>query len=331
MSLLALVPFGAPVSNDSPHASRPAAAANGGVGEVSAHRRHQAPLSLETLAYKYGTDKSKDDHKYVDIYHSLFHDRRNRVLNLTEIGVSTGQSVAMWTDYFEHANIWGFDPLLGDRRNRGVLSHFKGEPRVHLFASDAYNPNAPNAHGLVPGSMDIVIDDAWHYPNPAQRLIEIWWPLVKPGGYYVIEDMAWDSNAKQQLALLETPLLPGFRTILEENSAFFIDSLFGHRNFSDFQNATGDSSEEEFAKKRPAQCCTRSRRLHNSHMVVIQRRDDSRPLRPYGPNLADERRRPMQNKWMETTRAAAGGGHAHASSGGSASGGAERQEDSKFF
>ena len=50
---------------------------------------HEAPVSLETLAYKYGTDKSKDDHKYVDLYHSLFHDRRHRVHNLTELGVSS--------------------------------------------------------------------------------------------------------------------------------------------------------------------------------------------------------------------------------------------------
>jgi SAM-dependent methyltransferase len=57
-------------------------------------------VSLETLAYKYGTDKSKDDHKYVDLYHSLFADRRHRVYNVTEIGVSTGQSIAVWADYF---------------------------------------------------------------------------------------------------------------------------------------------------------------------------------------------------------------------------------------
>ena len=52
-------------------------------------------LSLETLAYKYGTDKSKDDHKYVDIYHSLLADRRQHIRNVTEIGVAAGQSIAI--------------------------------------------------------------------------------------------------------------------------------------------------------------------------------------------------------------------------------------------
>ena len=127
-------------------------------------RESTRPLSLETLAYKYGTDKSKDDHKYVDLYHSLFADRRHRVYNLTEIGVATGQSVAMWADYFSSAHIWGFDPTLIP----SVLNFFsERSSRVHLFKADAYQRDAPARELLAPESMDIVIDDAWHYPNPA--------------------------------------------------------------------------------------------------------------------------------------------------------------------
>ena len=96
------------------------------------------------------------------------------------------------------------------------------------------------------------------------------------------------------------------RAILESNAAFYVDTLLGHRNFSHFQNETGDYSDEYSpggsGKPRPAQCCTRSRRLHNSHVVVIQKRDESRPLRPYAPNRADARRAPMTQTWMRTTR-----------------------------
>ena len=55
---------------------------------------------LEALAFKYGTDKSKDDHKYVDVYESLFQSKRRHIKNITEIGVSAGQSLQMWDDYF---------------------------------------------------------------------------------------------------------------------------------------------------------------------------------------------------------------------------------------
>jgi hypothetical protein len=113
-------------------------------------------LSLETLAYKYGTDKAKDDHKYVDLYHSLFHDRRLNVLNVTEIGVAKGQSVAMWADYFEKAQIWGIDP--GLRHAKEVVHYFQSHPRVHLLAADAYMPHTPTNHSFAPESQDIIID-----------------------------------------------------------------------------------------------------------------------------------------------------------------------------
>ena len=138
------------------------------------------------------------------------------------------------------------------------------------------------------------------------KLLEIWWPYVRKGGYYIIEDLSWDNNNDQRLSLLETDLLPGGRAILEAHATFYVDTLFGHRNFSVHQNLTGDSSGEG-GKFRPAQCCTRSRRLHNSHVVVVQKRDDSRPLRPFAPNNADERRRPMTAAWIETLQEDADG------------------------
>ena len=62
--------------------------------------------SLETLAFYYGTDKSHDDHKYTDFYSLLFDGSRLSVNNVTEIGVMTGQSLQMWSDYFVNARVW---------------------------------------------------------------------------------------------------------------------------------------------------------------------------------------------------------------------------------
>ena len=52
--------------------------------------RSQA-MDLEALAFYYGTDKSRDDHKYTDLYALLFDARRHSVLNMTEIGIMSGQ------------------------------------------------------------------------------------------------------------------------------------------------------------------------------------------------------------------------------------------------
>ena len=52
--------------------------------------RSQA-MDLEALAFYYGTDKSRDDHKYTDLYALLFDARRHSFLNVTEIGIMSGQ------------------------------------------------------------------------------------------------------------------------------------------------------------------------------------------------------------------------------------------------
>jgi hypothetical protein len=50
------------------------------------HHDHMSdPNTLEKLAYKYGTDKSHDDHKYVDVYNMLFQHVRHKVKNMTEV------------------------------------------------------------------------------------------------------------------------------------------------------------------------------------------------------------------------------------------------------
>jgi hypothetical protein len=49
------------------------------------HGVYNDPNILEKLAYKYGTDKSHDDHKYVDTYSMLFQHHRFRVHNITEV------------------------------------------------------------------------------------------------------------------------------------------------------------------------------------------------------------------------------------------------------
>lgn len=115
--------------------------------------------SLEDLAFLYGTDKGHDDHKYTDLYNALFEPIRDRVVNITEIGVALGQSLQVWHDYFEKANVYGVDihPLVIKRARR----MFADKPRVHILHANSKS-NAVMNLGLAPLSMDIIIDDGDH-------------------------------------------------------------------------------------------------------------------------------------------------------------------------
>jgi hypothetical protein len=47
---------------------------------------------LERLSYKYGTDKSKDGHKYVDMYVSLYNGSSAQSTEaLLEVGIAASQ------------------------------------------------------------------------------------------------------------------------------------------------------------------------------------------------------------------------------------------------
>ena len=102
--------------------------------------------SLEALAFYYGTDKSHDDHKYVDLYETLFDPIRDKVLNMTEVGVAGGKSLELWQTYFPHAHIWGLDVTLWPeaRRRAANLS------RVTLLRANARSEHACEG-GNAPG------------------------------------------------------------------------------------------------------------------------------------------------------------------------------------
>ena len=246
----------------------------------SGNRRLQrvdtATWTLEDLAFYYGTDKSHDDHKYVDVYESIFGPLRFSTVNFTEIGVAMGQSLQMWHDYFPNAHVWGVDihPLV----IKAAKKLFAQQPRVHILAANSKSNVKVPALGLAPESMDIVIDDGDHFPPAMERTLLAWWRYVKPGGFYLIEDIATGANMNGQryghargakrkpgyppgfspLIHNVSFLLPEVLDILQGADAYFSDTLIGHRAYD--------------ALRVSARCCMRDRVDHNSHVLVLRKR-----------------------------------------------------------
>ncbi len=207
---------------------------------------------LEKLGYKYGSDKSKDDHNYVAVYSTLFDHRRKHVINVTEVGVSAGQSLQMWHDYFPVAQIYGLDIKIKPevRQNLAPLR------RVHLIEDDAYSAAAVSKLGFVPESMDLIIDDALHSRKYQEKLLPLWWPYLKPGGYYVMEDL----DAREEKGGLDFQQKPSTikdeaKQILRDNHVMYIDTHLGHRNWNTFIKGVNWNHK-----------------IHNSYLIVIRKR-----------------------------------------------------------
>ena len=141
--------------------------------------------SLAELAERHGTDKSMIGHAYVNLYAMLLDAHRESVLNVTEVGVMHGASVLMWADYFPNAQVLGLDY----RMTATAINRTASQPRIHLHQADASLPSVLEKLQLANESMDLVVEDASHAHEDSHRIAANLWQLVKPGGFYVIEDV----------------------------------------------------------------------------------------------------------------------------------------------
>ncbi len=150
------------------------------------------PKNLDLLARIYRTDKSSNSHGYTQWYAHHLHPRRREVRSVLEIGIGGitsrrgydtefgGMSLRMWRDYFPKARIVGIDiekkVVTGKR-----ISVEQGSQDDPVFLRDI---------ALRYGPFDVVIDDGSHVGRHVRASFQVLFEHVRPGGIYVIEDLA---------------------------------------------------------------------------------------------------------------------------------------------
>ncbi len=155
--------------------------------------------------------------------------------------------------------------------NHRVTQNLDLLPRVSISLVDAYNATQVDALGLAPESMDIIIDDAEHSLDTQETMLANFWKFVKPGGYYIIEDV---DAQRGGLAFEEHPetLKPTTIEIFYNNHVNFVDTTIGHRNWDEFL-------------KRATTVWMVDHRVHNSYLVIIRKRIG--PVPPIKTNIRD--------------------------------------------
>lgn len=131
---------------------------------------------LQLLGELHGTDKATH-HLYCDFYESVL---PVSIEHLLEIGVKNGHSLKMWRDYYPDAIIVGFD-IETSPRIEGV--------GVFTFKLDATDKDFNRKHPVLINYYDIVIDDGSHLCSDQRKSFDLFWPYIKPGGFYIIEDV----------------------------------------------------------------------------------------------------------------------------------------------
>src|SRR5688500_2649785 len=126
------------------------------------------------------TDKGPGGHNYTELYERLFFPWKDEPIKIFEIGIAGGGSLKMWQAYFSQARIFAVDILPKPEFDNA---------RVKTLIADQANRDQLQAAINTAGEVHILIDDGGHTMEQQQVSLGFLFKHVRPGGYYVIEDV----------------------------------------------------------------------------------------------------------------------------------------------
>lgn len=138
---------------------------------------------MQSLINNSLTDKNTT-HSYIESYESLFARIRYSATHVMEIGIYDGGSIALWSDYFPNATVYGIDnaPL------RPAATMLNGYPRVNLKTGvDAYSPTTISWWSSM--KFDLILDDGPHTLDSMKVCVSSYSKLLSPKGILVVEDV----------------------------------------------------------------------------------------------------------------------------------------------
>lgn len=208
------------------------------------------PSDLHRLANQYDAGKP---HWYLDIYHNFFKDRRNKNLNILEIGIggytapnAGGGSLRMWQTYFSNSRIYGVD--IYDKK-------FHEDKRIKVYQGSQVDQLFLNSLVEEVGSFDIIIDDGSHINEHVIFTFEALFPYLSSNGIYVVEDTHtsyWDKFGGSTEKDANT-MMNYFRS--------FVDNL----NYEEF-------NEKNYTPNLYETCITA---IHFHHSIIVIEKGDN--------------------------------------------------------
>jgi hypothetical protein len=138
------------------------------------------------------------DQPLVDQYEAFFATQQNfRPQNVFELGLWDGGSLAFWFESLKPKKQIGIDVqgrTDSDYFRRYIADRGLGDRLKSYWGVD--QSDGQKLREIVrrefDGPLDLVFDDASHLYEFTKNSFECLFPLVRPGGFYVIEDWAWD-------------------------------------------------------------------------------------------------------------------------------------------
>lgn len=136
--------------------------------------------TLDEIAIAAGTDKSSRTHNYCVKYEKHLPFDRHTAISMLEIGILRGESLRMWANWFVNAKITGIDI--------DALCRQHATDRINVEIGSQSDSAFLRKVNAFHGPFQLIVDDGSHMPADVIASFETLWPLLSPGGVYVVED-----------------------------------------------------------------------------------------------------------------------------------------------
>lgn len=137
-------------------------------------------MTLLEFAKKGNYTTDKLDLGYIDeFYNDLFSIKKDSVKKVLEIGIDRGESIVLWRDFFQNAEIYALDVRNCHRLNN--------QNRIHPIYGNAYSQDILSK--FEKNSFDIIIDDGPHTYDTMCYFLDHYIDLLNDKGILILEDI----------------------------------------------------------------------------------------------------------------------------------------------
>ena len=111
-------------------------------------------------------------------------------LDVLEFGVRKGISTSIFLDICKEQN--------------GKLYSNDVDDYKSLYSDEAWkfihcrDDNYPEIEKFIPKKLDLVYLDSYHEPNHVEKIFRYYYPKIKTGGFYIIDDICWLPYVKNE-------------------------------------------------------------------------------------------------------------------------------------
>ena len=143
---------------------------------------------MKEVGQKFGSDKISI-HQYHKIYDFYLKDFYEKDGGMIEIGLLANRSLKMWLELFQNMHIYGID-----KNPKGE----SGESHTLIKCDQSSKDDLKQALNKIKHSIHFINDDGSHIPEHQALTFNVLFPLLEPGGIYIIEDIEvsyWEARS----------------------------------------------------------------------------------------------------------------------------------------